>query len=196
MARPKADPERMRTQILDTAERLLVAQGPKALTLRKIANQLNLSHPALLYYFKGLEGLLEALRQRAARSLRSTLLAQLEQVGRADGLGGSVQQTVEGLADPAQAALLAWLLAEGRMPFPPAEERGLKQVVDRLEAVTEHTRDALEAAVECVVLASIGEALVGNAVRVRLDSSGEQGPFSERLMAFVDAYLVERAAER
>jgi hypothetical protein len=30
--------------------------------------------------------------------------------------------------------LLAWLIAQGKLPFPPAEERGLGAVVDRLAA--------------------------------------------------------------
>jgi AcrR family transcriptional regulator len=189
MARPKRDPELMRAQILDAAEMLLLDQGPKSLTLRKIAERMGVSHPALLYYFDGLSALLEALRQRSGRTLRAALLSQLGAVGGQTDLRASVKEALEHLASPTQGALLAWLLAEGKVPFPPVEERGLASVVDRLVELTGHPREALEDTVELVVLASIGEALVGRAVRQRLDRKGDEGPFSDRLMKLVRGFL-------
>ena len=189
MARPKRDPELMRTEILDAAEELLLGAGPKSLTLRKIAERVGVSHPALLYYFNGLGELLEALRQRSARTLRGALLHRLEGVGDPAGQAGSLQEALDQLSDPKQGILLAWLIAEGRLPFPPVEERGLKAVVDQLAEVTEHDRAALEDAVEFVVLASIGEALVGGAVRARLDRTADETAFSQRLMRWVQGYL-------
>jgi AcrR family transcriptional regulator len=189
MGRPKRDPEFMRSEILDAAEQLLLDAGPKSLTLRKIAERVGVSHPALLYYFDGLGDLLEALRQRSARTLRTALLNQLDSVGAQTQRDASLQQALAELSSPKQGVLLAWLIAEGKLPFPPAEERGLKAVVDRLAEVTEHDRAALEDVVELVVLASIGDALVGGAVRDRLDRAGDEGAFSERLMRLVQGYL-------
>jgi AcrR family transcriptional regulator len=189
MARPKRDPELMRSEILDAAEQLLLDAGPKSLTLRKIAERVGVSHPALLYYFDGLGDLLEALRQRSARTLRTALLSQLSGVGDAAQRDASLQEALGELSSPKQGVLLAWLIAEGKLPFPPAEERGLKAVVDRLTLLTGQDRAALEDVVELVVLASIGEALVGKAVRDRLDRTGDEGAFSERLMRLVRGYL-------
>ena len=81
MARPKSDPEVMRQRILDAAEQLIVEHGAKAVTLRQIAKKVGVSHPAVLYYFDGLPALIEALQQRTARALRTTLLSQLSDVG-------------------------------------------------------------------------------------------------------------------
>ncbi len=189
MARPKRDPELMRSEILDAAEELLLDAGPKSLTLRKIAERVGVSHPALLYYFDGLGDLLEALRQRSARTLRTALLSQLGGVGDAAQRDASLHEALGELSSPKQGVLLAWLIAEGKLPFPPAEERGLKAVVDRLTLLTGQDRAALEDVVELVVLASIGEALVGKAVRDRLDRTGDEGAFSERLMRLVQGYL-------
>ena len=77
MARPKSDPEVMRQRILDAAEQAIVEHGAKAVTLRQIAKKVGVSHPAVLYYFDGLPALIEALQQRTARALRTTLLSQL-----------------------------------------------------------------------------------------------------------------------
>ena len=195
MARPKRDPDLMRTEILDAAEQLLLDAGPKSLTLRKIADRVGVSHPALLYYFKGLSDLLEALRQRSARTLRRALLSQLAGVGDQTQRDASLHQAVAELASPKQGVLLAWLIAEGMLPFPPVEERGLKAGVDRLSEVTTHERIALEDAVEFVVLASIGEALVGSAVRERLDRSSEEEDFSSRLMRLVQGVLARSNAQ-
>ncbi|MEE2837188.1 MAG: TetR/AcrR family transcriptional regulator [Myxococcota bacterium] len=191
MARPKSDPEVMRQRILDAAEQLIVEHGAKAVTLRQIAKKVGVSHPAVLYYFDGLPALIEALQQRTARALRTTLLSQLSDVG-APGVRTSVAGAMEELAQPQKGAVLAWLIAEGRMPFPAAEERGLRAVVDRLVQATPHERASIESAVELVVLASIGEALVGPAVRARLAREGEVPAWSERLMAIVTSYLASQ----
>ena len=78
------------------------------------------------------------------------------------------------------------------MPFPDAEEARAQAVVDRLVQATPHERASIESAVELVVLASIGEALVGPAVRARLAREGEVPAWSERLMAIVTSYLASQ----
>ena len=188
MPRTKRDPEAMKKRILDSAEDLLLEDGPSAVTLRQIAKRMDVSHPAILYYFEGLPAIIEALQQRASRTVRAALIGQLSDVGSND-VRSSVNKAVDALTQPKTGALIAWLIAEGRTPFPPAEEHGLKQVVDHLVQATGHPRARLEEAVELVVIASIGEALVGSAVRERLASSNLHKPWSERLMTRVTQNL-------
>jgi AcrR family transcriptional regulator len=188
MPRPKRDPEVMKVRILNAAENLLLEHGPSAVTLRKIAKEIGVSHPAILYYFEGLPAIIEALQQRASRTVRAALIQQLSDVSQND-VNASVHKAIDALTEPKTGALIAWLIAEGRTPFPPAEEQGLKQVVDHLVQATNHPRARLEEAVELVVIASIGDALVGSAVRERLASSELHNPWPERFMTLVTKQL-------
>jgi AcrR family transcriptional regulator len=57
----RRDVARTRAAILDAAERRLIAGGPDAIRLEKIAADVGLSHPAILHHFKSREGLVQAM---------------------------------------------------------------------------------------------------------------------------------------
>ncbi len=86
----------------------------------------------------------------------------------ADGERSEVLEKVTAqLADPSKGRLLAWVLASGRDPFPPADEQGLAHIASSLAApgsdpvVVRHK-------IALVVLVMLGDSLMGAAVRQRL----------------------------
>lgn len=62
--------EQLRSLLLDTASRLLVAEGPAALTVRRIATAVGCSTTVLYTMFGGKEGLAEALYVEGFRRFR------------------------------------------------------------------------------------------------------------------------------
>jgi len=91
LAQQRGD-EAIRTSLLDAASRLLAAEGPAALTLRRIAADVGCSTTVLYRMFSGKAGLMEALyaeaferfrRRLAAVPVRPDPLAYLSDLGRA-----------------------------------------------------------------------------------------------------------------
>lgn len=71
-----------RDEILDTAERLLVDEGPEALSMRRVAEALGIRAPSLYKHVRGKNEIITGLQERALRSIR----AALENAG--PGVGG------------------------------------------------------------------------------------------------------------
>jgi AcrR family transcriptional regulator len=65
--------ERLRSLLLDTASRLLVAEGPAALTMRRIAVEVGCSTTVLYTMFGGKDGLAEGLYLEGFRRFRRHL---------------------------------------------------------------------------------------------------------------------------
>ena len=63
-----------RAAILDAAEQRLIAGGPDAIRLEKIAADVGLSHPAILHHFKSREGLVQAMVLNGLRRFQSQIL--------------------------------------------------------------------------------------------------------------------------
>ena len=63
-----------RAAILDAAERRLIAGGPDAIRLEKIAADVGVSHPAILHHFKSREGLVEAMVLNGLKRFQAQVL--------------------------------------------------------------------------------------------------------------------------
>lgn len=92
MARPKVHDEALRVRLLDTAGALLTAEGPGALSVRRLAVEVGTSTTAVYSLFGGKPGLLHALFAEAFRRFGSYLakvtptadpLADLRRLGEA-----------------------------------------------------------------------------------------------------------------
>jgi AcrR family transcriptional regulator len=167
MARKRRTPEEARTAILDAAEALVLESGAQALRLRAIAEKVGVSHPAVLHHFASLDDVLAALHRRLSLRIRDDVLARLA-AGNTKSPVEAAQAALAELGDRDRGRLIAWLVAEGKDPFPPVEDRGLALVVDMLEANSDRPRAELDELVEMAVFATLGEALFGPAIRARL----------------------------
>lgn len=167
--RRRRTPEEARSEILDAAERLLVTEGLKAMTLQNVAREVGISHPGVLHHFRSTDRLAQALHERVSRRIRGDLLA-LTNSSEASDRTAAILQALEALSDPHKGRLLAWLVATGRDPFPEATETGLKQVAEAL-AKPGSDLEEVRYKLMLMVLAMVGESLVGAAVRERLGMS-------------------------
>ena len=168
--RTRRSPEEAKNEILQTAERLLREQGPDGVRLKIIANELDMSHATLLYHFKSIEQLKSALSQRISRTTRDDLLAGLDQSGDRSA-AGLFDAALAAVSDAERAPLLGWLIASGYPAFPDASEKGMLVIAEALAKRSGRAVDEVKPVVLLSVLAMFGEALVGEAVRERLDLS-------------------------
>lgn len=72
---PEATPD-LRTATLDAAARLLAAEGPRGVTVRRIATEAGCSTIAVYHYFQGKQGLLDAVYAEGHNRLRAAQRAQ------------------------------------------------------------------------------------------------------------------------
>lgn len=78
--RRRRDPETARAEAVAAARRLLMAKGPSALTLKAVAEDVGVTHAALLHHFGSAYGLQTALMAAMVRDLESALRAAMEQI--------------------------------------------------------------------------------------------------------------------
>ncbi|MFG1926591.1 TetR/AcrR family transcriptional regulator [Cryptosporangium sp. NPDC048952] len=71
----------LRRTVLDAASALLVAEGPQALTMRRISGEIGCSTTVLYTMFGGKDGLAEALYREGFARLRRRLTAAVEAAG-------------------------------------------------------------------------------------------------------------------
>jgi len=78
--------EEARAEILEIAARHLAQGGPEAVRLQAIADEMGVTHPAILRHFGSREELLESLLRHAGRELRAALTSALPEDGGAPDL--------------------------------------------------------------------------------------------------------------
>ena len=109
--------ERAREEILDAAQRRLVADGPAALRVQAVAREVGVTDANVHYHFGGRDALLQAVVRRAARRLRDDVAGILE---RWEPEPAAVVELVELLrflyTDRGYARITAWLSLTGWRP--------------------------------------------------------------------------------
>jgi AcrR family transcriptional regulator len=115
-ARPGAGGRRRRSaaearrEILDAAERRLLAEGPDALRLQDVAADVGVAHPTILYHFQSRARLVEAVIDRALDALLAELVASVAAPGGEVDVAELLERTERTLAGGGAARLGAWLL--------------------------------------------------------------------------------------
>ncbi|GIJ45838.1 TetR family transcriptional regulator [Virgisporangium aliadipatigenens] len=74
-------------EILTTAHRLLVTDGPTAVTLRAISREMGMTAPALYRYYPSLEDLMEHLRAQLSDECTAYIAAEMDKAGPVDSPG-------------------------------------------------------------------------------------------------------------
>ncbi len=107
-------PPGVREAILDSAERRLREAGPGAIRLQEVAREVGVSHPAILHHFGSREGLVQAVVDRAIRTLQEDLAGALaNQAERGPDGVDLFARVLTVLEDKGHARLLAWLVLSG-----------------------------------------------------------------------------------
>ena len=112
--RKRRPAEETRREILEAAQKLLVAGGPEAVRLQEVARDVGLSHPAILHHFGSRQGLMGALEDHVTNRLVEDVGGVLLTGGFEDGGTASGSDIIESVAQAMQdrglAPLIAWLV--------------------------------------------------------------------------------------
>src|SRR5262245_37790074 len=95
---------------------MLAESGPEGVRLQAIADEMGVTHPAILKHFGTREDLLRALLRHAGRRLRDALLGSLPESGGAPDLDAFAESLERIYRDEGAARLFVWLTFSGYRP--------------------------------------------------------------------------------
>jgi len=116
--RARRTAEEARREILDAAEKRLLAGGPDSIRLQQIAADVGVSHPAILHHFGSREGLVREVVQRAIESLERDVIqafAEVQAAGPPTALE-MIERAARMLVDKGHGRTMGWLLLSGQAP--------------------------------------------------------------------------------
>jgi len=160
ITRERLSPEESRAAALEAARRLLIEQGPQAVTLKAVAAAIGKTHANLLHHFGSAAGLQAAL----AASISDRVCA---------GIADAVQKSRAGEADPIEivdrtfdafgregaGALAAWMILSGNRDALNPILESIHRLVDGLG--DGHENRPVHENTLWLVLAAIGDSLLG-----------------------------------
>jgi AcrR family transcriptional regulator len=169
--RIRRTPEEARTLALASARRLLLAEGPNAITLQSVAADLGMSHTNLIHHFGSAGGLQSELMRQMVSELTATIESAVMRLRAGKGEVKDFVDIVFDAFDQGGAArLAAWMVLSGEsMHLAPIEEV-VRDHIDLVErgadankAVSVHQR--ITSATLFVAVAALGDAIIGNQLR-------------------------------
>jgi len=159
ISRKRLNPEESRSVALDAACRLLIEQGPQAVTLKAVAARIGRTHANLLHHF----GSAAELQKSLAAFLSQAVCATIADAVRANRAGlGSAREVVDLTFDAfdreGAGALASWMLLSGN-------EDALDPILDSIHDLVEELHDSgsgqMRQMTLNLVLLALGDALLG-----------------------------------
>jgi len=174
--RQRRQPEEVRAAAIGAARKLLVSQGPDAITLKAVAAELGMTHTNLIHHFGSAGELQSALMREMVSDLTSTIEAAMAQSGAgAENRRHFVDLVFDAFDKAGAGRLAAWIVMSGN-----AKLLGpVSQVVREYANYVENTlaRDSGDAglhqrvtsAILLVTLSAAGDAIIGEQLRKMVD---------------------------
>ena len=160
ISRERLSPEQSRTAALEAARRLLIDQGPQAVTLKAVAAEIGKTHANLLHHFGSAAGLQAALAQlisdRVCAGIAEAVMRS--RAGEADPIE-IVDRTFDAFGREGAGALAAWMILSGNRDALNPILDSIHQLVDQLGEG--HEDRPVHENTLWLVLAAIGDALLG-----------------------------------
>ena len=159
-SRKRLTPEESRSAAIEAARRLLLADGPQAVTLKAVAAEVGRTHANLLHHFGSAAGLQGALARSIADSVTSTIAEAVERAraGEAD-----PRTIVDGAFDAfdreGAGALAAWMILTGNRDALNPILDSIRSLVAQL-SIGHEERHVAESTLS-LVLTALGDSLLG-----------------------------------
>ena len=182
--RTRLGSEESRSAALDAARRLLIAEGPQAVTLKRVASEIGRTHGNLLHHFGSAAGLQSELARSIAERVTAGISKAVERAraGEADPRE-IVDQTFDAFSREGAGALAAWMIISGNRDALDPVLASLRDLVAQLGAGRDP--EAVAQTTLALVLSAIGDSLLGPSVAEALGLSPDsaRNAATERLRA-------------
>ena len=159
-SRKRLSPEESRSAAIEAARRLLLADGPQAVTLKAVAAEVGRTHANLLHHFGSAAGLQGALARSIADSVTSTIAEAVERAraGEADPRT-IVDRTFDAFDREGAGALAAWMILTGNRDALNPILDSIRSLVAQL-SIDHEERHVAESTLS-LVLNALGDSLLG-----------------------------------
>jgi AcrR family transcriptional regulator len=166
-SRKRLSPEESRFAAIEAARRLLLADGPQAVTLKAVAAEVGRTHANLLHHFGSAAGLQGALARSIADSVTSTIAEAVERAraGQADARD-IVDRTFDAFDREGAGALAAWMILTGNRDALNPILDSIRSLVAQL-SVGREERHVAESTLS-LVLNALGDSLLGAPIALAL----------------------------
>ena len=189
ISRTRLSPEQSRSAALKAARRLLLSNGPQAVTLKAVAAEIGRTHANLLHHFGSASGLQRELARSIAESVTSSIAEAVERAraGETDARD-IVDQTFDAFGREGAGALAAWMILTGNRD-------ALNPILDALHGLVAqlsigHEDHQVAETTLALVLTALGDSLLGapiaEALALNRDTARELA--ADRLRARLDLY--------
>ena len=192
IVRERLSPEQSRAAALEAARRLLVEQGPQAVTLKAVAAEIGKTHANLLHHFGTAGGLQAAL----AELITGRVVAGIAEAVRKSRAGEAdpieiVDRTFDAFGKEGAGALAAWMILSGNRD-------ALNPVLDAIHQLVDHLREGhedrpVQETTLWLVLMAIGDSLLGDEMAQALGLPRERARDVVRRLLLATTALKEGA---
>jgi AcrR family transcriptional regulator len=163
ITRKRLNPEESRSAALDAACRLLLKDGPQAVTLKAVAAEVGRTHANLLHHFGSAAG----LQAELARSLAARVTGKIAEAVERARAGESdardiVDMTFDAFGKGGAGALAAWMILSGNRDALGPILQSIRELVAELSVGHEDHR--VPETTLWLVLLSLGDALLGDPI--------------------------------
>jgi AcrR family transcriptional regulator len=163
ISRERLTQEESRTVALEAARRLLIEDGPQAVTLKAVAAKIGKTHANLLHHFGSAAGLQAALAASISDRVTAGIAEAVERArqGEADPIE-IVDRTFDAFGREGAGALAAWMILSGNRDALDPILDAIHRLVDQLGEG--HEDRPVHETTLWLVLAALGDSLLGEAM--------------------------------
>jgi AcrR family transcriptional regulator len=175
--RQRRQPDEVRSAALDAARKLLLEEGPNAITLKAVARELGMTHTNLIHHFGSAAELQSTLMREMVRNLTDTMEAA---VARFRAGAGDVREFVDIVFDAfdkgGAGRLAAWLIVSGNEKLFAPVGQILRDYIEHVEQgahinpeETSEMHRRFTATILFLVTNAFGDAILGDVLRKMVD---------------------------
>jgi len=163
ITRKRLSPEASRSAALKAARKLLLTQGPQAVTLKAVAAEIGRTHANLLHHFGSAAGLQAELVRSIAERVTSTIGEAVERAraGETDARD-IVDRTFDAFGKEGAGALAAWMILNGNRDALDPVLQAIHDLVAQL-SLGHEDRHVPETTLNLVLIA-VGDSLLGTPI--------------------------------
>ena len=160
ITRKRLDPAESQLAALEAARRLLLEQGPQAVTLKAVSAAMGRTHANLLHHFGSAAGLQSALAGSIAERVTASIAETVERARRHETDAREiVDRTFDAFDKEGAGALAAWMILSGNRDALNPILESIRALVDQLRV--EHEDHQVPETTLSLVLAALGDSLLG-----------------------------------